>query len=298
MRLRARIKKALPYLALIAVVLAFVNFFWFIAESAALGGDALSGYARGGHYYVASHGAVTEVSERTWAWSQIHGVSLFITHGLGMAAMAYLLSGFIFPTMMLAMTSEVVTGERAKRVRSSGPLLASDRTAGQIGDVRFSGPLLEVSVYPGGVVIKPSLMKERAIFASEIRGVVAKRSIFGWRVEVAHAGLDSRSPFVLFRSGDSPLVRAIWQAMPVAPPGLRAAVHPFADADVPATRDTKRDHTDFMVTFGIIAVGVSVMMVAFGVLWAIPNLGFIGIIWTTLAVLITVSNARRFLTKP
>ena len=58
-----KIERVLPYLALLAIVVGFINFFWFFAESAALGGDALNGYARDGHYYVASHGSYTEVSE-------------------------------------------------------------------------------------------------------------------------------------------------------------------------------------------------------------------------------------------
>jgi hypothetical protein len=81
-----KIKKALPYLALIAIVIGFGNFFWFFAESVALGGDGLNGYAREGHYYVGSHGSYTEVSRAAWTWSRLHGASVFITHPLALAS--------------------------------------------------------------------------------------------------------------------------------------------------------------------------------------------------------------------
>lgn len=289
-----RIKKALPYLALIAIVVGFVNFFWFWAESAALGGDALNGYASGDHYYVMSHGSYTEVSQATWTWSRLHATSVLITHPIALASGAYLLLRFIFPSMMAGRTSRVTTIDRARRIRSSGPLLTSGRTAGQLGEVRFSGPLLDVSVFPGGLVIKPVFMNERAILASEIRDVTVKRGIFGQRIEIGHAGVDSISPFVLFGSGDSALVRAIQDVTSVA--------H-TAPSDVESLAPEAGEQTaelvpaGIMATLGLLGIGVSIVMIGIGVFWVIPNLGLPGVIWTGFAVVIAGYNIRRLLVK-
>lgn len=217
MTLDPRIRKALPYLALIAVVVGFINFSWFFAEGTTLGGDGLNGYASNGHYFVSNHGRYTEVSEAAWTWSRIHGVSIFITHPLLMAGGAYLLFRYIFPIAMVGRVSRGATTDRAQQIRMSGPALTTSRTAGRIGLVTFSGPLLDVSVYPGGIVMKPVFMGRHAILASEIREVTAKRGVFGQRVEVAHTGVDSPSPFVIFGSDKSPLVEAIRRVASGAP---------------------------------------------------------------------------------
>jgi hypothetical protein len=64
------------------VILAFVNFFSFIFIDLYLGGDALNGYARDGHYFLCSHGRYTEVGRAVWTYSYWHAISVFITHGL------------------------------------------------------------------------------------------------------------------------------------------------------------------------------------------------------------------------
>jgi hypothetical protein len=308
----AKIEKALPYLALIAIVVGFVNFFGFMAESAALGGDGLNGYARDGHYYVASHGSYTEVSEAAWTWSRIHGVSVFITHPLAMAGMAYLLFRFVFPSMMSGPTPHPGTDDRAGRIRDSGPLLTSARTAGRVGKGSFSGPLLEVSVYVGGIVIKPVFIKPYTILASEILGVTAKRGIFGRRIEVAHTGADSTSPFVIFGSGDTALVQAIEHIASLAPSSVTDEITTDVGERGPSSstnlagsssgaQKPGRQAVDMpagiMGALGILGVAVSVVMIGIGLLWAIPNLGLFGLIWTAFAVVIAVSNIRRLLAK-
>lgn len=42
------------------------------------GGDALNGKVEDGHYYLASHGRYTEVSQRFFEYSRIHALSAFI----------------------------------------------------------------------------------------------------------------------------------------------------------------------------------------------------------------------------
>jgi hypothetical protein len=307
-----KVERVLPYVAFIAIVVGFINFFWFLAESAALGGDGLNGYARDGHYYLANHGRYTEVSEAAWTWSRIHAVSVFFTHPLALAGMAYLLFRFVFPSMMAGSTSQPGTDARAQRIRGSGQVLASGRTAGRVGEVSFSGPLLDVSVYPDGVVIKPVFMPPHAILASEILAVTAKRGIFGQRVEVAHTGADSTSPFVIFGSGDSSLVKAIESIASLA----RSSVIAESTTDLEAREPTSSTYLagtssgtktrgwqvagmppGIMAAFGILGVAVSIVMIGVGLFWAIPTLGLFGLVWTGFAVVIAVTNIRRLFAK-
>jgi hypothetical protein len=64
-------------------LIAIINFmaFWIVAGS--IGGDAVSGKAEGGRYYVSNHGKLTEVSSRVWHYSRVHANSVWITHPLG-----------------------------------------------------------------------------------------------------------------------------------------------------------------------------------------------------------------------
>jgi hypothetical protein len=75
----------LRWLYLFGVVLfagALANFaiFWHIGV--AIGGDALSGKAADGHYYVSSHGRFTEVPEWLYRYSRAHTVSTWVTYPL------------------------------------------------------------------------------------------------------------------------------------------------------------------------------------------------------------------------
>lgn len=56
-------------------VLVMINFFTFIAASAYLGGDALNGYMKAGHYFLCAHGHCTEVSSSIWHYSWWQAVS-------------------------------------------------------------------------------------------------------------------------------------------------------------------------------------------------------------------------------
>jgi hypothetical protein len=63
--------------------IAIVNFVVFVAVAIPLGGDAINGTARDGHYYLREHATYTEVSKPVFVYSTIHTLSLFITHPLG-----------------------------------------------------------------------------------------------------------------------------------------------------------------------------------------------------------------------
>jgi len=66
------------------LALAVPNFFAFIIGSLYLGGDALNGYVKAGHYFLCAHGSCTEVVESVWKYSYWHaltamgGVVLFL----------------------------------------------------------------------------------------------------------------------------------------------------------------------------------------------------------------------------
>lgn len=69
-------------------VVAVVNFALLGFGAAVLGGDAFSGYAEGGHYFLGSGGKLVEVSRNVWMYSYIHVISNFVTFGLAMVALA------------------------------------------------------------------------------------------------------------------------------------------------------------------------------------------------------------------
>ncbi|CCE12205.1 exported hypothetical protein [Bradyrhizobium sp. STM 3843] len=64
--------------------LCILNFLAFVGVAIALGGDAVSGKAVGGHYYLANKGKLTEVSAAVFTYSRWHVVSIFFTHPLAM----------------------------------------------------------------------------------------------------------------------------------------------------------------------------------------------------------------------
>jgi hypothetical protein len=59
------------------VLLAVLNFFAFICANVYLGGDALNGYVRDGHYFLCAHGGCTEVSRAVWTYSYWHAITAF-----------------------------------------------------------------------------------------------------------------------------------------------------------------------------------------------------------------------------
>ena len=170
---------------------------------------------------------------------------------------------------------------RVEQIQTSGPTLATARCAGRIGEISVSGPLLGVSVLPAGIVIKPIFMPPRAIAASEISRVIPHRGIFGSRLEIVHAGTDLGSPLVLYVSAESAVGRAIRSFTSSAGEVSRAL-------DPTAVRTT----SPFVTVLRIYGIIVNLVIIAFGVFWAIPNLGAFGLVLTTLAIVIAVVNTR------
>lgn len=65
-----------------AFIVAIVNFVTYAVIASIIGGDAMNGYAAGGHYFLGNKGHFTEVSRGLWEYSKWHTVSIFVTHPL------------------------------------------------------------------------------------------------------------------------------------------------------------------------------------------------------------------------
>ena len=68
-------------------LVAVVNFALLGFGAILLGGDAFSGYAEGGHYFLGSGGKFVEVSRNVWMYSYVHVITNFVTFGLGVIAL-------------------------------------------------------------------------------------------------------------------------------------------------------------------------------------------------------------------
>jgi hypothetical protein len=56
---------------------AVLNFLVFGLASQYLGGDALNGGVRDGHYFLCAHGECTEVTRSIWQYSYWHAIAAF-----------------------------------------------------------------------------------------------------------------------------------------------------------------------------------------------------------------------------
>jgi hypothetical protein len=70
------------------IPLAMVNIVVFVVVAMAIGGDALNGTSVDGHYYLASHGRLTEVSAGVFHYSEVHAVITQLLHFAAMIAAA------------------------------------------------------------------------------------------------------------------------------------------------------------------------------------------------------------------
>lgn len=72
----------LQRLGAIIAVTWFLNFAAFVVIAIRIGGDAMNGHAAGGHYYLADHGTLTEVSRQVFVYSEIHVISVWVLTAL------------------------------------------------------------------------------------------------------------------------------------------------------------------------------------------------------------------------
>jgi len=201
-----------PYLGIVAFVVALVNFAWMMWEISSIG-DALNGHQADGHYFVWNKLGFTEVSQATWNWLRLHQASVVVTHPLGLLGGWYAfarrrsagISGGLSPAEVSA---------RVREVRESGPMLAMASGPG----LRL--PMIRLTVYPGGMVIKPTFGSEHSILVEEIDSVTTGLNLGLQSVQIWHDGVDFPSPLAISANHYSPIALAI-----------RGLVEPLEDGD-------------------------------------------------------------------
>jgi hypothetical protein len=75
------------------IAIAMANFAAFLIGNALLGGDAIAGHAKDGHYFLSSHRRLTEVSKAVFTYRYWHTLSAYLTFPLTFVAIA-----LIYPT--------------------------------------------------------------------------------------------------------------------------------------------------------------------------------------------------------
>jgi hypothetical protein len=108
-------------------------------------------------------------------------VPIWVSHPIGIVATGYLVIGFVLPAVL---------GRQRPQDPSPWPPLATGRCGGRVGLVKFSGPLIKVTVYPDRLTLKLFLMGEYTILGTAIRTI----SQDGWRVVVDHTSPGRISP--------------------------------------------------------------------------------------------------------
>jgi hypothetical protein len=211
-----RVERLLVIIAFLMILAAFINFFAFMAVSRQIGGDALNGYERDGHFYLSSRSIDDidkEVPEATWRQARLHGESVFVTVALAMFSMAFLVFRYGLPTMMFGGNYKQTREERQKAVddvRASGPPIASLISSGRVGGVYVQGPLISADVHPIGLSISTIFSSPCAIRTEQIREVRYRRGIWHHVVEVKHTSrVLSRSVILDRVKEDSDFAKAL-----------------------------------------------------------------------------------------
>jgi hypothetical protein len=281
-----RVRSWLPWLALAAVVIGFANFFWFMIESTRLGGDALNGFARDGHYFVVSHGSTTEVDRATWEWSRFHVMSLLVTHPLAMVAGAYLLLRVVFPLFITSGGAREAR-PRVELVKASGEMIAGAQCGGRVGDLSASS--FDILVYPAGLIVKPMFMVPMAILASEVRRIVpGTRLLIRTGTKIDHDSPVVGAPVVLLLARNHPVIAAIEHIT-----GLTAAGVNDAKGGSTAPRRSFREDKFPPVLKTLIVLGL-ILNIAFLFGFLFPQRGPID---TIAVAAILIGNAYIFLIR-
>jgi hypothetical protein len=206
---RERVLRLSRNLGLVVFVLVMLNAGWGFLESVIFG-NALNGYESNGHYFVPRGSGYVEVGQATWVWLRIHGWSTW-TIPLGYVGLFwYVIRDWTRRIAGLSTPSE--TKARVECVRGSSAPLATTRASGRLG--RTSLPFIRVTAYSGGIVIKPILMPEHAVLASEITDIKPRQTPAFRDFEIAHEGVDVRSPLVISTKEEDPIVAAIRSITP------------------------------------------------------------------------------------
>ena len=269
----------MPWVAIAAIAIGFLNFTWLIAESSTIG-DAQRGYIRDGRYYLVHAGIATEVSREQWDWSGLHAISLLLTHPLAMAGGAYLMFTVVFPSM-LGSGNATVRRERVKRIRSSGPASASTRTGGKIGELRATKPLVRVDVHPGGAIISVFGLEPVGLEAASLTGVALERSFGMPMVRITHRQPDTPAEIRLYLDASSPVTEALRGLLP----DYLAEVSSMRVASDRSIDSSSAPYPTVMKAMIVVGFGLGVVFLVVGLPFA-RQLGEFGVVWSIGLVLI------------
>jgi hypothetical protein len=198
------VRPVLGIVAAVIVAMALYGVVTFVAETQHLGGDALNGYVQDGHYYVADHGRYTEVTAEQWELSRAHTIRMLVLQPLAVVAFGFLILGFVVPSLVGRPTPEAP--DRVRNVIASGPVLATARCRARIGIAKVP---VRLAVHPGGIIVRPMWLGDRAIVSGEITAVRRRAGIFVAGVEIEHRGVDLVSPIVLRLGAGNPVATAL-----------------------------------------------------------------------------------------
>lgn len=199
-----RYEWVLGWLALVAVVAYALNLGSFLAESQRLGGDAINGNERNGHYYVSSRGNNIEIPKAEWEQNRTQGMILLTTWPLAFASIGYLMMRHVFPFVVSTRKYRARPKGRAEAVEEivrSGQVLASVRTQGQMSAVHSLSPFnawLWVYLYPGGILLSAVPMGDFALRLEEITAVIYRRkALLYYGAEIIHSSPNIAGPVFL-----------------------------------------------------------------------------------------------------
>jgi hypothetical protein len=278
-----RPRRLLPWVALVVLAIGFLNFLWFFSESSTIG-DAQRGYTSDGHYFLVHAGVATEVNKATWDWSNVHAASLFLTHPLALAAVAYLVFTVGFPSLTGARVGAEMT-QRVERIRTSGSARASERTGGRFGELLVTKPLVNVAVHPGGAVIKVIGVAPIGLEAANLTAIVSDRSRLGTAtIRIHHREADAPMDIRLYLDESSPVTLALRDLLADVPGQGFAGVPQRLDAPV------VEPYPPIMKAMIIVGFGLSLVFAAVSLPFA-GGLGGFGSIWSLGLVLIIGYNA-------
>ena len=134
-------------------------------------------------------------------------IPIGISHPLAMVAMAYLLFQHIFPATIYRAGPQART-LATQTLEATGTPLAQTTCGGSIGRLQFRGPLLRVTIYPGGILLKPLFLPAAAVLNHEITAIHPQKMWFREVVEITHRAQSLASPIRLACGADDP-IRAI-----------------------------------------------------------------------------------------
>lgn len=198
------VRGLLGFIAVVLVAMAAYGVVSFVSETQQLGGAALDGYVQDGHYYVGNHGRYSEVTAEQWELSRAHGLRMFVMQPVALLALGFLVFGVLVPFLVGRESPDAPA--RLRDVVGSGPMAASARCRGRIGSANLP---VRVTVHPGGIVVRPLWLRERAIPSREITAARLREGTFVSGVEIEHQGVDVASPILLRLDATSPAAGAI-----------------------------------------------------------------------------------------